>query len=191
MTTQSATLLGARASALTLVGDQGIFVDPQGLINESETTETSYGAGLATDALGLVGTAQTFAIAPGRTLDGNPRVLVRAPWVLQANSAGAPFGTLRADLLINGVSVANALGAPRDLTAANGTRYVERIELLATNPWTLGPGQLIAVQLQPQITTASGAGGSTFEPRQRHDPQTIIDQLVVEIVGAAGAFGRS
>jgi hypothetical protein len=189
----SETVLGARMSANTAVGALGSLVDPKGLINQSESASTSFGAGLACTALGLVGTAQKFRTD---VVSVNPdgfiprvaaRILLRVPWTLTTQAAGAAAkATIRADLLVNGVSVAHASGAGRALNAANGTPYVELITLLvpvASGTWEAGT--TLEIQLQPEVTTISATPGDTYQPTLRHNPQVIGDQLVAEFTGFA------
>jgi len=192
---QAETLVGARMSANTAVAAAGILLDPDGMINASETPSTSFGAAEPSDALGVVGTAQRFvAVVVGVSPDGHvpriaPRVLVRIPWTVTTKSTGGAGtrATIHADLMVNGVSLVSANGKPRDVGTGitNGDEYVDLIELVvpvaSNQAWA--PGTLVSVQVQPQVTTVSGVPGSTMELTLRHNPQEIDDQLVAEFTG--------
>ena len=186
----SETLLGMRSSANTAAAAAAALIDPNGYVVSSETSSTSFGAGLARDSLGVKGTLQRFAaVAVAAPSTSAWRVIVRAPWTLTTQSVGINTrGTLRATLFVAGVQVATALGAARNLNAANTTPYVELIvlDVPAGTPVTIGPGTQIEVTLQPEVTIVSGTPGSTWEPTLRHDPQTVGSQLVVEFQGTAG-----
>jgi len=178
---RSESLLAARQSSGLAAGDTGILLDPNGYIVESASHKTSFGAGLLDDALGLVGTAQNFMLTAPGSLWGLFPTIVRVPWRLEAAAGGgAAFGTMTVSLKANDVVIATGQGAPRDLTAV-GSEYVEIIELVPTQSVTVSGGQQFGIEIQPIVTTASGAGGSTFEPQLNHDPQTTDKQLVMEL----------
>lgn len=186
MKTSGVHLLGIRQSVATLAADRGIWVDAEGFIVASETTETSFGAAEVTSATGVVGTPQLF-----RVLVESPpttamfRVVLRVPWTLTTQSAGAPTrGTMRASLLVNGAIAGTAgRGAPRNMNAANGTEYVELIELTTSTPVSVTQGMPIDIQIEPEITVASGVPGSSCECTLRHNPQAVGAQLVAEFHG--------
>jgi len=190
---QNQPLLAARTSANQTAGSLGSLLDPEAYIVESATAETSWGAGLLSDAAVLVGTPQTFEVLSPELINGFFPVLARVPWVLQAAAGGGgAFGTIQVDLMVDGVSVASGLGAPRDITvAALATRYVELVELRPAASFQVPPGGTLGIMVTPIVTTASGAPGSTYEPRLRHNPQAIDDQFVIELQGARGADLRS
>lgn len=192
---QSESLLGARTSANMTASSNGVLLDPNGLIVSSATGSTSFGAAESTAATGVVGTAQSFrtmfstAWGPNAaTRSWNGRAIVRVPWTLTTGDAAggsASEGTMRATLAVNGVTVATAQGAARNVHTSNGTQYVELIELDMTSGVQISPGQPVTLTIQPIITTASGVGGSTMVTTLRHDPQVIADQLVIEFTGSA------
>ena len=183
---RNAALLGARVDDRILVAEDGVLLDSEGYVVDSATAETSWGAGLATDAGGLVGTPQDFLVTTPKTLSGALPVYLRVPWRIGAAAGGgAPFAAIRADLLVDGVSVANGVGAARDASATDD--FSEMIELIPANPVNIAPGGTFGVRLQPQITTPSGAPGSTFEPLLSHNPQAPENQLVFELVGGKSA----
>lgn len=192
----SETLLGMRNSTGTAVAAAGGFIDPNGLINVSETASTTWGAGLATDTLGIKGTGQNFGLVAAAEVDGSSplvalRSFVRLPWTLTAQSAGAGTrGRAKLSLLINNVVVLTANGATRNLNDANGTKYVDifDVAMSAAQAVRLTPGSVIAFLFEVEVTTASGVPGSTFTPTLRHDPQALDDQLVVEFQGMAGVL---
>lgn len=180
----SIVLLAARLSNLTAAADRGLWLDSNGYIVSSASTSTSFGAGLATSATGLVGTAQVFALQVARqsTLTAFA-VALRVPWVLTANNADATArATVRVTLTIGGVVIATADGAPRATNAANGTRYVELLRIAMTTSQILTPGMEVLITVQPLITVA-GAGGTVYTPSLEHDPQAPDAQMVAEFQG--------
>lgn len=182
----SIVLLAARASNLTAAADRGLWLDSGGYIVSSATSSTSFGAGLATSAPGLVGTPQVFALQVARqsTLSAFA-VALRVPWVLTANNADAAArATVRATLTIGGTVIGTATGLGRATNAANGTRYVEILKLAMTTPQILAPGTEILITIQPEITVA-GAGGTVYTPSLEHDPQAPDGQFVAEFQGMA------
>lgn len=181
---QAQPLLGVRSSANQAAADTGHLIDPKSYINQSATEDTSFGAGLATDASGEVGTAQTFEVQAPKTIQGRFGVFIRAPWSVTATAGGgAPLGTLEVTMLVNGEEAAVGRGEPRDLTSVDDP-YVELIQLSPTTDFTLGPGGTLAFEVQLLVTTASGAGGSTCAAKLSHNPQNVPEQLVVELQGA-------
>lgn len=185
-------LFGIRTSMASTAASTGSLIDPNGFINATETTSTSWGAGLASDSTGLKGTAQDFrAIYAGAPSTISGVVHLRVPWTLTTQSAGAGTrGTVSASLIIDGVEIVVSTGSvARSLNSANGTEFVELIELIMPLGTSVAvqPGSAIVIRLQPKVTTASGVGGSTWEPTLRHDPQSIASQLVAEFTGFGGS----
>lgn len=188
--------LGARKSDGQTAASFGMMLDPDGLIVSSETLSTSWGAGLSATALGAVGTAQPFrasvaaSSSQGFATHWKGQVIVRVPWTLTTQAAGAAArGTVRATLYVDGVAVITGDGAPRNLNSANGTEFVELIQLTiapGSAALSLVAGTTVNIELQPYITTVSGTGGDTFTPTLRHDPQEPDDQLVFEFTGFWG-----
>lgn len=188
--------MGARESNAQTAASFGMWLDPEGYIVASETTSTSWGTGLSATALGVVGTAQPFRMVvaansvQGYSVGWKGRVILRVPWTLTTQAAGAAArGTVRASLVIDGTTVLTAQGAPRNLNSANGTEFVELIVLepeVASSIVSLPAGTIFTIELQPIITTVSATGGDTFTPTLRHDPQEPDDQLVMELPGLAG-----
>lgn len=183
------TFLAARMSAASAASSNGSLIDPDGLIVSSDSASTSWGSD-DSDTTGLKGTAQKFRVLVGSaptTVQFTARV--RVPWTLTSQSAGgATRGTIFASLLVNGVAVATGMGSPRNLNSANGTQFVELIELVMSAPASVSPGSEIAIQVQPEVTIASGTPGTNWEPTLRHDPQAIASQLVVEFQGLTGGL---
>lgn len=181
-------LVAARASGLTLVGDTGLWLDPDGLIVSSDSVSTSWGAALNANAAPgtLLGTAQVFAIVAPETIQGWFSAQIRIPWtVTAAAGAGAPTAQIRATLLGNGVVIATRDGAARGVQAGTaGTQYTEIIQIDPGAPYQLSRGQALSIQFQPRLVVAAG-GVATFEPTLRHDPGTPADQLALDLVGMA------
>lgn len=172
-------LLGGRSSSGTTTADAGILVDAEGYVASSETSSTSYGT-LACDAVGAVGTGQFFRT---RAVFISATLILRVPWTLTTHTVTATArGTIRAALYVNDVLITQADGAPRNLSSADGTRYTELISLTGA-PVVANAGDVVEIRLIPVITVVA-AGGQTYVPTLRHDPQTVNDQLVVEIGGA-------
>ena len=183
---RSIVLLAARLSALTAAGDQGLWLNADGYIVQSATTGTSFGAGLATSATGLVGTAQVFAfkMAQRQVLTAFA-IAFRIPWTLTANNADAAArATLRVTLSIAGVVIATADGLGRATNAANATRYIELVRIAMVTAQIIDAGQEITITVQPLITVA-GAGGTVYTPTLDHDPQTPDAQMVAEFQAMA------
>lgn len=187
MSFSAESLLAARTSLGTLVGDLGLLLDPDGYVVESGTTSTSWGSLAADGAPGVVGVAQIFeAVAPTQTTQLAGQIILRIPWTLTTQSAGAATrGQLVVNLVVNGVTVASGLGAIRNLNDPNGTLYTEIVALIMSTAIILPPGSTVRVSIQESITT-SGAAGNTFTGTLRHDPQEPTDQLAVEFQGLAG-----
>jgi len=183
----SETMVGIRPSANTTASAQAVWCDPDGLVVSSETTSTSWGAGVTSDTTGAKGTAQFFLMlfAAYRTRAA-PMFILRVPWTLTTQSAGTPQGTIHVRIIHGATVIGEANGASRSLSAANGTQYTEIIAIPLAAPINLDPGNLIYIEFQPTVTVPSGSAGSTFEATLRHDPATLGSQLVCEIQGAMG-----
>lgn len=189
MSFSAVSLLGARMSALANPGDNAVLLDPQGYVVATDTGSTAWGVLLSAAALGQVGTPQRFlAKQATQSTQLALQVIVRVPWTLTTQAAGAASGVIDAVLLLNGVAVSPVVsGNVRNLNSANGTQFVELLTLVMSSPAILQPGDVLAVQLTPRVTIASIAG-QTFTPTLRHDPQVINDQLVAEFQGLEGVI---
>ncbi len=174
-------------SAFTVVSDHGVLLDPAGYMPQSETASTSFGTLVAADSTGVKGTAQLFdGRSASQTVQVQMQVLCRVPWTLTTQCATATArATMRASLLIAGVVVATSDGAPRNINATNGTKYTELIAMSMAAPVTINPGDILELKIELLITTVGGAG-TTVTATLRHDPQVILDQLVLNFQGAAG-----
>jgi hypothetical protein len=182
-------LLAGRLSAATTAASLGFLMDANGYTVASDTTSTSFGAAEPTDTLGLKGQAQTFRGIAAIPVQGQFRILVRVPWTLTTQSAGAPTrGTIAVGVSIGGVVVValaatGPQGAPRNLNSANGTRFVELIAVDMPAIEAIAAGTAIDILVQPLVTVVSGVGGSTMETTLRHDPSAVDDQLALEFQG--------
>lgn len=185
----SLSLLALRLSAFTAAADRGAFCDPHGVLNASETTSTSWGAGLDTGTTGLKGTAQVFRfVVPTQTEIVNGRILLRVPWTLTTQAPAGAQGTIQATVAITPPGqppvTVSALGAVRNLNSANGTQFVELIALDFPSGVTFTPGTTVDVTVQPTVTTA--AAGATLVATLRHNPAVAGDQFVAEFQGMQG-----
>lgn len=170
------TFLGATTSN----GD-GVLLDPAGYINQSD--EASDDANnVPVDAGGIQWTSTSFNTQISDTKQGRFSARVRVLW--EVTSGAADAGTravLVANLTVNGTPFGFALGASRDVSAANSWEELYLIESSASI--VLAPGDELGVIFNLNVTTPSGTPGDTIDTSMYHDPQDPNEQLVLEMVG--------
>ena len=183
-------LLAIRFSDGLAASDPGGWCDPNGFVNQSASTSTSFGAGGSVTVAGPVGTAQSFTFTVGeQTALVGGRLLLRVPWVLTTQAADAAArGQIRATLTINGTTIGTAVGAIRNLNSANNTRWTEIMCLDLSPAQILTPGTEITVTFQPIVTTISATIGDTMTTTLEHNPSVPVSQLALDFMNAGGGL---
>lgn len=160
-------------------GSDHLAISAESLIQHSADTHSIFNdTTIATDSTGVKASISFAHMIQAGSLKAGAWTAFK--WDVFTPSTGTPFARVNFDVLKDASSIvaAKALGTPGAIDNIAEFSELLHTEIQSTN---FSGSELLVFKYEIEVTTASGDPGSTAALRLRHWPESVGNELIVEV----------
>lgn len=157
-----------------------IWIRDDGIILASSTVSTSTGALGAT----TTGIKYTFTLNQITTFNAllAGKLVTKIKWEITSPTTGAATGRINFNVKRNGgaiTGVTKTLGTTRNLASVDS--FTEILDINLTQATQFNTGDIMNIDYEIEVVSASGSPGDTFTVKINHDPSVAGNELMLEM----------